>query len=41
MAPTGRQLEISRIDTFLVSDGKIREVRTTMDHQALIARLKS
>lgn len=40
IAPTGRQLEVPRIDTFLISEGKIREMRTTMDHQAFMALLK-
>jgi predicted ester cyclase len=40
IAPTGRELEIPRIDTFLVSEGRIREVRTTLDHAALLAGLK-
>jgi predicted ester cyclase len=41
LAPTGRQMEFPRIDTFLISEGKIREVRTTMDHQVFMAQLKS
>jgi predicted ester cyclase len=28
-----------RIDTFQIVEGKIREVRTTLDHQALMQQL--
>ena len=37
--PGGRRIAMPRIDTFQFTDGKIREVRTTLDHQALTQQL--
>lgn len=37
---SGRQIAMSRIDTFHIAEGKIREVRTTLDHQALMQQLE-
>ena len=36
---SGRQITLPRIDNFQIAEGKIREVRTTLDHQALIQQL--
>ena len=36
---SGRQIAMPRIDTFHIAEGKIREVRTTLDHQALMQQL--
>jgi steroid delta-isomerase-like uncharacterized protein len=36
---SGKHIALPRIDTFHISDGKIREVRTTLDHQALMQQL--
>jgi len=38
-AASGRRIALSRIDTFHIAAGKIREVRTTLDHQALMQQL--
>ena len=40
MLASGRQIAISRIDTFHLAEGKIREVRTTLDHQKLMQQLE-
>ena len=37
--PSGKRIVMPRIDTFQITDGKIREVRTTLDHQALMQQL--
>ena len=37
--PRGTQIAMPRIDTFQIVEGKIREVRTTLDHQALMQQL--
>ena len=37
--PSGNQIRIPRIDNFQIIEGKIREVRTTLDHQGLIQQL--
>jgi ketosteroid isomerase-like protein len=37
---SGRQITLPRIDTFHLVEGKIREVRTTLDHRALTQQLK-
>lgn len=36
---SGKQITIPRIDNFQIAEGKIREVRTTLDHQALMQQL--
>ncbi len=38
---SGRPIAMPRIDTFHLAEGKIREVRTTLDHQALMQQLRS
>jgi predicted ester cyclase len=37
--PRGMQIVMPRIDNFQITEGKIREVRTTLDHQALMQQL--
>jgi steroid delta-isomerase-like uncharacterized protein len=37
---SGRQIALPRIDTFHIAEGKIREVRTTLDHKSLMRQLK-
>lgn len=39
--PSGKQIAMPRIDNFQITQGKIREVRTTLDHQALMQQLGS
>ena len=39
--PSGKQIAMPRIDNFQIIEGKIREVRTTLDHQTLIQQLTS
>jgi len=38
--PRGAQFSLSRIDTFLIIDGKIKEVRATFDHQLMFQILQ-
>jgi len=40
MPASGRQIALPRIDTFHLAEGKIWEVRTTLDHQALMQQLE-
>ncbi len=40
MPASGRHIALPRIDTFHLAEGKIREVRTTLDHQALMQQLE-
>ena len=39
--PSGKPIAMPRIDNFQIMNGKIREVRTTLDHQALMQQLSS
>ena len=38
--PQGAEFALPRIDTFLIVDGKIKEVRATFDHQSMFQILK-
>ncbi len=40
MPPRGAEFSLSRIDTFLIVDGKIKEVRATFDHQLMFQILQ-
>jgi len=40
MPASGRRIALSRIDTFHIAEGKIREVRATLDHQLLMRQLE-
>ena len=40
IAPSGQQFDVPRIDNFLFVDGKIREVKTVMDHEAFRSKLR-
>jgi len=39
-SPKGAKFALSRIDTFLIVDGKIKEVRATFDHQLMFQILE-
>ena len=39
--PSRKQIAMPRIDNFQIMEGKIRETRTTLDHQALMQQLSS
>jgi predicted ester cyclase len=41
IAPSRKQIALPRIDNFQISEGKIREQRATLDHQALMQQLSS